>query len=593
MSKGGKKRRSRKPAAPPPEAAVEVVPEVTVQDFAGKEWDFAFLPDAEPEVVNEPALHALIKQWRHGRATRTIGQALSDAYFAIFTVVLLGAMVTNAIVGSQEAMGPCTTDACMAGRGLVSWGVLFAVCGLSASVARLFGPVLASAAEGFWLLDAPLRRSPLLRPRLRGIIIAAGIVGFLVGGVIALLGGDPWLMALAWASATGASASAVMAWGAVEQSYDRTRPLRVGQALSSLSAIAVLGVMVVGSTSGWLVLPPSAWFVLAPWILAGMSLLVAVVCAVTASRRLESFARARLTSGGTLVSGMQGAMFGLDFGLARDILVEREAAVRGHVRPTRGRGVGITALIWRDAQRLLRFPKPLFGVVGAALVPYVANALGLGVITPLIGGIALFVALIPTFGSLRVLSRTSGLARSLPLSTRQIRLAAAAVPAVLAVLWSVLATFAFEGLLGGVQRDLTQAALTSLTVGTAGIAGAMRWQTAKPVNFQVPMMATETGAVPPTLIFNVIRGFDMIALITAPILLGLDPIWGLGIAVVVLSFLSSGMNTADMTEEAKEQQQMLEAERARGQSGTPAKQKTTVAAASRRGAPQARRRNTP
>ncbi|MFV0451998.1 MAG: DUF6297 family protein [Propioniciclava sp.] len=566
-----RKRRSR-PAAPQPAAPEPVVePEITPADFAGAAWNFAFLPEAETEIVDEPALHGLIKQWRHGRATRTIGQALSDAYFAIFSVVLLGAMVTNAIIGSQHAVGPCATDACLAGRGLVSWGVLLSGCALTASVARLFGPVLASAAEGFWLLDAPLRRAPLLRPRLRAVIVGAAVAGALLGAVIAALGGDPWPQVAAWAAATGASAAAVMAWGAVEQSFDRARSVAVAQAVFSLGAVVVLGLMVVGSTSDWLAVPATAWLVAAPWLVAGLAAVFALVLGVTASRRLELFVRARLTSGGTLVSGMQGAMFGLDFGLARDILVEREAATRGHVRPTRGIGLGPSALVWRDAQRLLRFPRPMVAVIGAALVPYLSNALGLGVITPLLGGIALFIALIPTFGSLRVLTRTAGLARALPFSTRQIRLATAVVPAVFALLWSVVAAPAFSGVLGGVQRDLFEATLTSLAVGIAGLIGAMRWQTARPVNFQTPMMATETGAVPPTLIFNVVRGFDMVGLITAPLLLGLDPIWALGLAALVFALLTSGMNTADMAEEAQEQRKQLEAERAqaRGAGASP------------------------
>ena len=74
---------------------------------------------------------------------------------------------------------------------------------------------------------------------------------------------------------------------------------------------------------------------------AGVGLAVALR---SAGQRLERIRRARLVSGGSLVSGMQGAMFALDFGLIRDILVEREAAERGHVRPTKGRGLGVTAI---------------------------------------------------------------------------------------------------------------------------------------------------------------------------------------------------------------------------------------------------------
>ncbi|MFV0405840.1 MAG: DUF6297 family protein [Propioniciclava sp.] len=581
--KGGKHKRSQRSTTSA--AAEPAVREIEPADFAGTDWNFAFLPDAEPEIVDEPALHGLIKQWRHGRATRTLGQALSDAYFALFSVVLLGAMVTNAIIGSQQASGLCDTAACEAGRGLVPWGVLLAVCALTAAVARLFGPVLASAAEGFWLLDAPLQRAPLLRPRLRAALIGAVLAGLIVGGVVAVLAGSHWSQVVAWASATGGAAGAVMAWGAVAQSHEHSRALRVGQAGFALGATAVLGVMALGSAAGWLRSPPTWWTVYAPWGVAAVGFLITLWVGLVAQRRLELFARARLVSGGTLVSGMQGAMFGLDFGLARDILVEREAAAHGQVRPSRGPGRGIAALVWRDGQRLLRFPKPLLGVLGATLVPYVSNLLGLGMITPLIGGIVLFLALIPTLTSLRVLSRTSGLARALPFGTRQLRMATAVVPAILALGCALLTAPAYVGWLGGVQRIAFDAAFTALAVAAAALVGAIRWQTAKPVNFQVPMMATGAGAVPPTLIFSVVRGFDMVVLITAPLLLGLDPLWALGIAVVVFAVLSSGMNAADMMAEAREQREELDAERSR------AARRTTVSPAQRRKVPPARRRN--
>jgi len=42
----------------------------------------------------------------------------------------------------------------------------------------------------------------------------------------------------------------------------------------------------------------------------------------------------------------------MDFGLMRDILVERDSIRRGHVRPSRGKGKGVNALVWREVQRL-------------------------------------------------------------------------------------------------------------------------------------------------------------------------------------------------------------------------------------------------
>ena len=60
-------------------------------------------------------------------------------------------------------------------------------------------------------------------------------------------------------------------------------------------------------------------------IVIGFSGLVLISSAVLARRRLGRIRRARLLSGGALVSGMSGAFFALDIGLARDIVVERRA----------------------------------------------------------------------------------------------------------------------------------------------------------------------------------------------------------------------------------------------------------------------------
>ena len=122
---------------------------------------------------------------------------------------------------------------------------------------------------------------------------------------------------------------------------------------------------------------------------------------------------------------------------------------------------------------------------------------------------------------------------------------------------------AFAGVVGGVGRGVAQASMAAVACGAAGLLGAVRWQTAKPVDFGVPMMATAAGALPPTLVLNLVRGFDVATLIVAPVLLNVDPIWSLALAVVVALFLRSGLNTDELTEQAKEQREQLDAERAK------------------------------
>jgi hypothetical protein len=95
--------------------------------------------------------------------------------------------------------------------------------------------------------------------------------------------------------------------------------------------------------------------------------------------------------------------------------------------------------------------------------------------------------------------------------------------------------------------------------------------TAKKVDFNAPMMATESGAMPPSLIFNVIRGFEVIAVITAPVILNWGGIWSLGIAAVVFMLVRGTFNMDDMKAQSEQAQKDLAA--AKGQSATGAKKK--------------------
>ncbi|MBK8461702.1 MAG: ABC transporter permease [Nigerium sp.] len=558
-------RRKRKPevAAPVPVPEVPVtLPDDPYAEFADHDWGFAWPLDAEPEVVDERALHAVVKQWRHGRATRSVWDVLNDAYIAIFSVVMIGAMVINVIVTSQNASSACETAACLNGRMLVPWGLYFGLSALVVSSARLFGPVLASSAEGFWLLGAPISRRPVLVRRLWAPLAGAALVAAALTATVTGIAGEPLTVVLAWSAASGLTASGLVAWAAWEQSHDRVRALRVLQAVLAAAAAVTLLLMIAVAV-GMIHIDPPAWLGVVPWVLAAAGAVAALAFAIGAHRRLEDFSQVRLTSGGSLVSGLQGAMFALDLGLARDILVDREAIARGHVHPVRGRGTGARAVMWREAQRLVRFPRPLLGLAGAALAPYASDAIGLAVATPFIAAVALMVALIPTLGTLRVLSRTRGLARTFPMTTGDLRVACTAVPAALAVVWAAATVPAFAGVVSGTPRDIGIAAAMALACAMAGLGAAVRWQNAKQVDFGVPMMATGAGALPPTLVFNLVRGFDVAALVTAPLLLGATPLWSLGIGVAVLTFMRAGINWDELSEEAKENRNELEAVKAR------------------------------
>ncbi|GAA1392393.1 hypothetical protein GCM10009599_13290 [Luteococcus peritonei] len=516
-------------------------------------------PLASEYAADEKQLRLLMKDWRQGRATRNLRQALSDAYVMVFALVMVGAMVANVLIRAQQTAGECDTLACTSARGLLPWAALFGVLGGALALCRMFGPVLASAAEGFWLMDAPIERARLLRGRLTlalGLALAAGGV---LGGLVAALTGSPGLDVVAWVVATALGAAGIVAFAAAEQGAERTLPVRLLQGLAWLAAMATM-LAVVATATGRLHLDISASRTAQLAGLVGaLGTVLLLAGGLLARTRLNAIRRARLLSGGSLAAGMQGAMFALDFGLMRDILVEREAMARGSVRPTRGRGHGTTALVWRDLQRLVRFPRPLLLLLASVLVPYSVQALGLGTLNVAISALVLLAALIPLFGSLRVLSRTKGLARCLPMSTSEIRTAATIVPSVLALLWWIAVTPAFMGVGTEVRRSFAQGSMVALACTAAGLVGAVRWVSAKPADYSSPMVSTSAGALPPGLAMNLVRGFDMVALITLPVVFGLSPWFSLVIAAVAFSILRmGGMDPEALQAQREEQQRLLE-----------------------------------
>jgi Family of unknown function (DUF6297) len=536
--------------------------------------DFGYEQPPEPKPLTPASpreLKRLMQDWRAGRATRNVLQAMSDAYVAVFAAVMIGAMVVNVIMKAQRTVAQCTSATCLSARAILPWAAFAATVGVALAVSRLFGPVLASAAEGFWLLDAPISRSKLLRSRLVGAIVAAFLGGAVLGALISALTGSGLTEVLVWAGATGLSAASSVAFAAAQQGIERHRLTHLATYVFGVLAVGAL-FSVVGVAAGWFSfgLADDVGIELGLIMIAG-STLVLLISTVLAALRLGQIRRTRLLSGGALVSGISGAFFALDVGLARDIVVERRAIERGHVHPRRGKGVGLEALIWREWQRLWRFPQPLLVLAATIVVPYAADALGMSVLTPVLAALALFGAIIPLLNGLRVLTRTGGLARCLPFSLARIKLASIAVPAILAGVWAVATTPAYLGFGdGAIDRPVPEAFLTAVATAAAGLLAAVRWTQAKGVDFGAPMVASQAGAFPPGLVTNLFRGFDVCIITTAPLLLGLSPWWSLGIAGIAAAILLNSMDAETLRARQAEQQKQLAEQR---------KQRTEAAAA--------------
>jgi hypothetical protein len=526
--------------------------------------DTADAAAAEPELApaSPRALKRLIRDWRRGRATKTLGEAFHDAYVALIGVLMVGAMVINVILKAQRTLSQCDSVSCLSARTVLPWAGLAAAVAVALVVSRLFGPVLASAAEGFWLLDAPISRAKLLGARLVAAVVVAFLGGGGLGALVSALTGSTGTEVVAWTAATALSAAAAVAFAAAQQGVDRHRLTRVATYVFALAGLAAL-TLVIAVAAGWVRLGfGDAVGIELAAVLGGFGAVVLVASYVLARHRLREIRRTRLLSGGALVSGISGAFFALDIGLARDIVVERRAIEKGHVRPQRGQGLGLQALTWREWQRLRRFPQPLLVLAGTVVVPYAADALGMSSLTPVFAALALFAALIPLLGGLRVLTRTGGLARCLPFSLAQIKLASITVPAILSAVWAVLTTAAYRGFGdGAVDRSIPDASLMAIATAAAGLLAAVRWTQAKGVDFGAPMISTQAGAIPPGLMFNVFRGFDVAVLVTAPMLLGLSPFWSLVLAAITALVLLNSMDAESIRAKQEEQKKELDRQR--------------------------------
>ena len=204
----------------------------------------------------------------------------------------------------------------------------------------------------------------------------------------------------------------------------------------------------------------------------GFSGAVLVASFVLARIRLGRIHRTRLLSGGALVSGISGAFFALDIGLARDIVVARRAMEIGHVQPYAAEGSGLEAIVWREWQRLRRFPQPLL-VVGGTTRRSVRRRCtghgqaGLGARRPgVVRGHHSAARRSPRP------DQDGGLARCLPFSLARIKLASITVPAIVVAVWTVSSHRLSRGF-GEIasQRTLSDAVLMAVATGSAGLLG--------------------------------------------------------------------------------------------------------------------------
>ena len=102
-----KRRQSTPKQAQPQQPQAAEAEEVVVPDVV---WEpvtpFGDVEDYEVGVADERQLTLLMKDWRKGRATRTIWDMITDGYVTIFSLVVIVAMVLFYVrkAGTEELL---------------------------------------------------------------------------------------------------------------------------------------------------------------------------------------------------------------------------------------------------------------------------------------------------------------------------------------------------------------------------------------------------------------------------------------------------------------------------------------------------------
>jgi hypothetical protein len=509
--------------------------------------DFGAIPTSR-------ALRQWMRTTRRRHADRSFGQIFEDAYLVLFTLAMVGATGGNVVRHLNSNAARCTSFTCGELSHWMPWVVVPLLLATTIRILLSVGPVSASQATGFWLLATPVSRAALLRPTYRLVMAVVAVIGFVASMIVWALLGSGWfdvLEASALMAALLVCTAAVAVW--VQQTGRRSRwALRVADLLLIAAAIpaVVLALqprsqpgaaetLFISSTFTGSDPRPVLTFdqVAEPGLLdsAQTSLLLifaallvlCVAMVLVTSRTLDKLTRTSVIAGGELLAGLAGAASSLDISMLADVVAGRHWRLKGRAHTRRGRGSHGSALVHREFLRILRWPRRL--VIGFALlvVPYAVAGAGFDVLVPVGAAFAGFVAVRPFMDGLRSVCRSTGLARALGMDLRDLRVVMAVVPGLFAVLWAGLAFPAIGSL------------SATFAVAAGMISGAVRQASARPPSYAGPLVASPMGAIPPGLFSQPMRGFDLLILCLAPVLLNLPPLWVVIVPAFVLTVMFS------------------------------------------------------
>lgn len=464
---------------------------------------------AVPEAPTAREVRQEIRDWRRGRADLRWGEVLSDAYVALFCVVMVAAMGGNVVLTLRRLADDTCVSTCTEVRSALPWLTALAVTLLALGLARLLGPVFSPPAANAWLLSTPVDRGGLLRPgwARTAVLSLAGSAAVLV--VPAVLGGLSLTEGLVLVVAGGATALAGVATAALSQVHEHAAARWLTWAMTAALWLG-LGLGATHQLGAVPTAPPGLGLVL-----TGLVALVAAGLWWRARSAVAVVPRRVLGYTEHLSPSLSGALSSLDLGLMYDVLLARRWGRGARVRTRVGGPLGRRALVHRDLLRALRTPQPFVLLAGLVLVPYAAAEADAGRAVVLATTLAGLLGGPATCSGLRVVVRTRSLARMLPFDRPTLVVAHLVVPGTALLLFGLSTTWTLLP-----THPTGEAVTLALACGLSSLAATVRWVTGKPPNYAAPMVSTPAGGLPPGVLSSVARGFDVWAFTALPLMFG-------------------------------------------------------------------------
>jgi len=346
----------------------------------------------------------LLAELRRGHVRKQAANLAYWLYLGGLVVLIYGSWLVAAIVRALRHPPAALADTAALARAEPAGLCALALAAVTVFLwdARWRGPVVVGQPTADWLLDTPVRRARLLRPRYRASVLICVVIGAVAGLVPAALilsaglghAGTGRSLRLAGVAMLSTGLLAVLGTGlaAVAESRPRSRFVRLAMPVAGLAAVAAAGVAALAATVS---LPGAVATVLlwsGPWGWAAQGLVAmsggsaplwpaavallaaATIAAVAAGdRAAASVPAAALRIRARTIGSMSAAVANLDVrrvGTAYRTAAGGYGRVRFTVAPPLRREL---VLPWRDLVALLRSPARL---VWAGLLSLAAAGLG-------------------------------------------------------------------------------------------------------------------------------------------------------------------------------------------------------------------------